>query len=307
MKTGAIPDGLKRVDQWVTWVFVQRPGQAKPGKLPIDPATGRAARIDDPATWATFDAALTHARTMRGGVGVVLTPTCGFSAVDLDNAFQPDGSLRVWAQRIIDLLAPCYLELSPSRTGLHIFVRGVWPGGNKVFALGDGGRVEIYSSDRYLTVTGALWGDSLTDLGEDKSATLAGWRQRIDAHAAQQAKAATPMTPAPSAATPADDQKLWEVMFKSRAGWRIRRLYDGDLSAANGDASRADWTLAKDLLFWTGRDAARADRMFRQSRLYRPKWDARHSGDGLTYGQLTLLKAAEHCQAIGETTGGGRR
>jgi hypothetical protein len=35
------------------------------------------------------------------------------------------------------------------------------------------------------------------------------------------------------------------------------------------------------------------DRLFRQSGLYRPKWDERHFGDGRTYGQATIMKALD--------------
>ncbi|PZA06131.1 DUF927 domain-containing protein [Meiothermus sp. PNK-Is4] len=44
-------------------------------------------------------------------------------------------------------------------------------------------------------------------------------------------------------------------------------------------------------MFWCGNDTARADRLFRQSKLYRPKWDEKHHADGRTYGQATLEKA----------------
>jgi hypothetical protein len=35
------------------------------------------------------------------------------------------------------------------------------------------------------------------------------------------------------------------------------------------------------------------DRLFRQSGLYRPKWDERHFGDGRTYGRATIERALE--------------
>jgi hypothetical protein len=209
MKTGAIPDGLKRVDQWVTWVFVQRPGQAKPGKLPIDRQRDalHASMIRQHGRRLTQ-----HSPTPEqcgAGLALCSPPPVVFLPLTLIThssrtahyAFGHRGSLTCWRRAIWSCRhhAPgCTSSCAAfGRVGIRF----------SPWAMAAG--VEIYSSDRYLTVTGALWGDSLTDLGEDKSATLAGWRQRIDAHAAQQAKAATPMTPAPSAATPADDQKLW--------------------------------------------------------------------------------------------------
>ena len=55
------------------------------------------------------------------------------------------------------------------------------------------------------------------------------------------------------------------------------------------------------LAFWTGRDADQVDRLFRQSGLYRPKWDHRHGRD--TYGALTIAKAIAGCR---ETYTGGQ-
>jgi hypothetical protein len=50
------------------------------------------------------------------------------------------------------------------------------------------------------------------------------------------------------------------------------------------------------LAFWTGRDAARVDHLFRQSGLMRPKWDQKHFSDGRTYGQATVDKAVRECR-----------
>ena len=47
--------------------------------------------------------------------------------------------------------------------------------------------------------------------------------------------------------------------------------------------------LAKQILFWVAGDLIQADRIFRSSRLFRPKWDERHGT--LTYGQMTLANA----------------
>src|SRR5699024_6603105 len=54
--------------------------------------------------------------------------------------------------------------------------------------------------------------------------------------------------------------------------------------------------LCSHLAFWTGRDAAKMDTMFRQSGLMRDKWDRQQSGT--TYGAITIQKAIEHCREI---------
>jgi hypothetical protein len=45
------------------------------------------------------------------------------------------------------------------------------------------------------------------------------------------------------------------------------------------------------LAFWTRKDPARIDRLFRESRLMREKWDEQHGAQ--TYGQMTIARAIE--------------
>ena len=52
------------------------------------------------------------------------------------------------------------------------------------------------------------------------------------------------------------------------------------------------------LSFWTGRDDELIDSIFRQSLLYRPKWNEKHFSNGKTYGQETILKAIELCRKV---------
>jgi primase-polymerase (primpol)-like protein len=47
------------------------------------------------------------------------------------------------------------------------------------------------------------------------------------------------------------------------------------------------------LAFWTGGDSARIDDLFRQSGLYRGKWDEVHYADGATYGEKTVSRSIE--------------
>ncbi|MBL8247994.1 MAG: DUF927 domain-containing protein, partial [Candidatus Competibacter sp.] len=57
----------------------------------------------------------------------------------------------------------------------------------------------------------------------------------------------------------------------------------------NGDHSAADLALLNLLAFWTGKDTARMDQLFRQSGLMRPKWDERRGEQ--TYGERTIASA----------------
>jgi hypothetical protein len=69
----------------------------------------------------------------------------------------------------------------------------------------------------------------------------------------------------------------------------FRALWAGDLSGVDGDHSRGDFHLVRQLLYWTDRDTARTDRLFRQSALMRAKWDEKRGE--ITYSDLTIANA----------------
>ena len=68
------------------------------------------------------------------------------------------------------------------------------------------------------------------------------------------------------------DRELLEKMFNSKRGSEIQRLFSGDWSGYPSQ-SEADLALVSHLVFWTQRDEARIDNLFRISGLYRSKWD----------------------------------
>jgi hypothetical protein len=90
----------------------------------------------------------------------------------------------------------------------------------------------------------------------------------------------------------------------SKSGTTIQALLDGERSLWSGRESRypsqseADMGLCFFLGFWTGGDPGRMDQLFRESGLYREKWDRRHYGNGATYGAVciarTLLKLDDY-------------
>ncbi len=71
---------------------------------------------------------------------------------------------------------------------------------------------------------------------------------------------------------------------------KIGRLWSGDYKDYPSQ-SEADLALCRLLAFYTNCDAGEIDRLFRESGLYRPKWDEPHFAGGKTYGQATIEKA----------------
>jgi hypothetical protein len=146
----AIPAELRALG-CVLWRAESR-GQGKPTKVPYcvaDPT--RRASSTDPSTWAPFDDACEAYAALSdvAGIGVVLTIAAGVSCIDLDRV-RAGGALGVPAEAIVKRI-DSWTEISPSGTGLHIFVLGTMPAAMK------GEQIEIYSTDRYIAVTGHHW------------------------------------------------------------------------------------------------------------------------------------------------------
>ena len=145
----AIPEELRERKHWVCWQLDIRNG--KPTKVPKDPKhPTRNAAVDDPSTWGTFEQAVkTYSHGRMRGIGLVLVADDNLIVFDLDHCREAEtGVIEKWAMNIITTLGS-YTEISPSGTGIHIFVRGSLPGKRR-----RKGQVEVYESGRYMTVTG---------------------------------------------------------------------------------------------------------------------------------------------------------
>jgi hypothetical protein len=150
----AIPANIRTIENWILWREGERNGKAT--KIPTKPYRTSGdinCDVTDPKQRRDFDTAwtaLNDSRVPGDGLGFVFTDNVSITGVDLDKCRDPDtGDLEEWAEDIIDRL-DSYTEVSPSGTGVHILV-----GGELTAAGNRRGRVEMYDSDRYFTVTGA--------------------------------------------------------------------------------------------------------------------------------------------------------
>lgn len=164
-----IPPALRSLG-WVLWRAEPR-GPDKPAKVPyrVDEPT-RKASSTDPASWATFEDAVEalavlvdrHADPVRGpiaGIGVVLTRAADITCIDLDRVIDGASAIDPRAAIIVQR-ANSWTEISPSGGGLHIFVRGTVPDALK------GDQIEVYSTARYIAVTGHRWPGTPDDVRE---------------------------------------------------------------------------------------------------------------------------------------------
>lgn len=146
-----IPEEMRSYPQWVVWRFEDR-DSPKPTKVPYSPKLGTLASVSEPATWCKFDEAVSAFNASNGwfnGIGFVLTENDPYAFIDLDN---PDGDTDAYNKQLkIYQQFDSYAERSPSGTGLHIIVKGKLESGRRR------SKVEIYSSQRYMTMTGDVF------------------------------------------------------------------------------------------------------------------------------------------------------
>jgi len=93
---------------------------------------------------------------------VVLTRAARISCIDLDRVLIGERELDVRAETIVER-CDSWTEVSPSGTGLHVFVRGTVPKAIK------GPQIEVYSTDRYIAMTGHRWPETPDDVRDAQS------------------------------------------------------------------------------------------------------------------------------------------
>ena len=167
--TENIPEQLTGRPQWVSWCYEEREGKLT--KVPYVCETGERASTTDLMTWRTFEDVVMSLDTERSatlrvprydGIGFVFSSADPFVGIDLDDCRNPEtGGIAAWAQKIIARVEEGYIEISPSGTGVHIIVEGsVRDGGRsrRKVCVGDEvvGEIEMYSRERFFTITGEV-------------------------------------------------------------------------------------------------------------------------------------------------------
>lgn len=157
LKLHLIPESLQSRNQWIVWKLESRGG--KPTKVPYQ-VDGVHAKSDSPETWTDFDSVRTMSNGYSG-VGYVFAQTDPYVGIDLDGCRNPEtGKVAEWARAII-LRSNSYAEVSPSETGIKIWVEGSIPFSGKKVALKNVPTVcekepaiELYTERRYFAMTG---------------------------------------------------------------------------------------------------------------------------------------------------------
>ncbi|MBW1982628.1 MAG: DUF3987 domain-containing protein [Deltaproteobacteria bacterium] len=257
-----IPPELQAGRHFVTWSWTWRPGKnGKPGKWdkpPTDVKTGKLASSTDPSTWCLYAEVLRHYfKGKCDGIGRVIASP--FVGVDLDDCRDPKtGHIERWAQKIIDKLNS-YTEVSPSRRGVKIWAKGTLPKNGRRRC----GKIEMYDGERYFTITGHHLATTPWKVEERTKEILELYSELFS-----QKRKKRPRTPA-TVHICSDSKKALAAAMKDE---KFKRLWAGDTSGYPSQ-SEADQALCNKLCFYVGPDFARIDSLFRQSGLYRAKWN----------------------------------
>lgn len=238
--------------------------------------------------------------------GVVLSDSDPYFLMDLDDCH--DGlDWNDGAKHIISLFPGAAVEVSINGKGLHIV------GQCQPNILGDrrnkfnlyGVECEFYHTKRFIALGHGFNGTP--DL--DWTANLA---HLLPVREAVSMLAITDQAD-PEWSGPEDDDELISLMVASRGGTAqmfgdkasVADLWTGNVEALSRhypsvsgdqfDRSSADAALMSHLAFWTGKNTARMDRLFRRSGLMRPKYEKHGNYD---YAGNTISGAVANCRNV---------
>lgn len=279
---------MRQQKNWVAWILKQnRDNPSRMDKVPVNAVTKSLAQSNNPETWCKFEIAMEFtAKNKMNGIGFMLAPP--YVGIDIDHCVDEQGVLSPLAKEILDKM-PTYAEISPSGTGIHIFCRGTLPAkGRKNSDLG----LEIYNEGRFLTFTGNLL--------PGHPPTIADCNEQIQSiHTKYLFKPEPPKVERIRISTaPLHESEVLQKAMDSKNGSKFTDLYQGNWQAYFSSQSEADLAFCNSLAFWTGADGQAMDSIFRQSGLYRDKWNERHFSNGKTYGESVIEKALAGCKEV---------
>lgn len=288
-----LPGAFRLLGNYKQFILYNQDGE------PTNPVTLKPIDAQLPTSWMDFDTAVNLGNTLGLGVGFVFTDQDPFFFLDIDNCLV-NGAWSDLAQTICKQFVGCAMEVSKSGTGLHIFGTG-----NPVHARCKNTtlNIEFYTTKRYAALTGM-------NATGDINYTPPDLQTLVNAYFYADSVDPAEWTDGPAAEWngPEDDEKLIKKALKSKSAFGNRasfaELWTADPEALGArypdpkgerpfDYSSADAALLQHLAFWTGRDCGRIERLFRQSKLMREKWEDR--GD---YRERSILHATGHCKAV---------
>lgn len=289
-----IPKGLLPYNQFINY---------DSDKRPYDPIRYIFPDHLHPENQLTAEEAVKRATHFGLGVGFVFTDNDPFFFLDIDHAFN-NSKWSELSTSLCQYFTGCYCEVSMSGTGCHIMGSSTSHDPHRCKNKENG--LELYTKDRYVALTGChAVGDVRVLANTQLEWLISNYFQPTET---QQSVTWT-TCPVPEWNGPVDDSLLLKKMLASKSPAAV---FGGHASPADlwycntdilstayphedneFDLSSADAALIAHLMFWTGKDCNRAERLFSMSGLVRDKWIDRSD-----YRQRTILNAAARCQNV---------
>lgn len=288
MNNFKVPKELINLKQWVVWRYENRPGDPKPAKVPYNPNVKHTkkenwkpeknekgfttpeyfggAMSNNSDTWGTYESAIKAMESnIFNGLGIMFYD--GLCGIDIDGCIE-NGSLTDPAIDIINIM-DSYSEYSPSGTGLHILFFGKVNSDQKFYKKNSYLGIEIYDRARFFTFTGRRLNENKI---EERTVQVAQVQLK---YMLKKSKPATisNINKVLVSSSSLTDSEVIEKMFKEKNGVKYQKLWNGDYKEFYESQNEADISLCGRLSFYTGADFERIDSLFRQSGLYREKWE----------------------------------
>ena len=239
-----IPFEMRQYRQWIVWKFEDV--NNKKTKVPYN-INGYKASVTNPQSWNSFDEVVQAVNNNFDGIGFVLTENDPYAFIDLDHTEDQEEFTK--QQAIYNNFIDTYAELSPSGKGLHIIMKGRLPQGRRR------GSVEIYSNQRFMTMTGNVYNSRHIENCQNKLDTLfnsLGKSDKIIQLADEEQHYS--------------DTELFEIAYNAENGQKFYDLYNGHWQDYYGSQSEADHALIN-ILSYFSRNQEQIARMFRASAL----------------------------------------
>lgn len=269
-----IPVAMKDQPNWCLWKLEERDGRTT--KVPYT-INGSGAKSNDPNTWASFhDALNVFANSSEyNGLGFFLEkPLVG---LDIDHVSNQNPEK---IKSILNIVKNTYMEVSQSGDGYHAIFKGFKPENTPNKKNG----FEMYDHERFFALTA-----DLKTLPQIDSFDGEKMHNLIDLTVGFKKDNPVSINPVGAGNDLSNDEIIDRILNSSQEQ-DFKKLYAGNM-AGYESPSNADLALCNILAFWTNRDAQKMDTIFRQSKLYRSKWDSKRGAT--TYGEMTIQKAID--------------
>lgn len=308
-----LPASMKNRRQWVRWKL-ESVGK-KTTKVPYQ-VNGAHASSTNSSTWADYKT-VCQAGLIDETQGVGYVVNGDIVGFDLDGCRDPKSQeIAQWAMDIIDTLSS-YTEVTPSGTGVRVWVCGDLIGNDRMFKLdpavghGDKVQIEVYNTGRYFTATGKSLSPAFGSIDvetRDLNQAFQLVRQTREQHPAprnEKAEAADNSNLGGSGSVKVEQiGTLGSTKYNVYMNGIIEStspfvISDGLWRITAPSPSEADLSLCTVLAMMHGDDADAIWNEYTESALVRPKWLEREK----YFRECTITKAVETAKKITKDSG----